>query len=227
MGRFARFCRVLFVAALMLPAAQAGQHVERKAVGVVSQTNLGRIDSADAVSGENVYDCDTLETEQGGQMRVQVPSGQVYVSPASEGQLQGGLNGTDVYVDRGTIGFSATVGAAIEIVTPAGFVRAANGQAASGEVTITGPKEMTVTAVRGDLVLDDGGQFRTIPQGQTAKVSFEEGAAPSCREDESQNQQQQNRPLRRPIGFYLIPAAAVAVPAILIWHYESESKYTP
>jgi len=226
MGRFARFCLVLFVAGLMLPAAQARQHVERKAVGAVSQTNLGHIDSADAVAGENVYDCDTLETEQGGQMRVQVPSGQVYISPASEGQLQGGLNGTDIYVDRGTIGFSATAGAAIEIVTPAGFVRAANGQAASGEVTITGPKEMTVTAMRGDLVLDDGGEFRTIPQGQTAKISFEEGATPSCREDESQNQQQR-KPLRRPIGFYLIPAALVAVPAILIWHYESESKYTP
>jgi hypothetical protein len=223
MHPFARYCGVLFAAALILPAAQA---VQRKAVGVVSQTDRGHVDSADAVAGEDVYNCDTVETEQGGQMRLQVRSAQVYVSPASEAQLAGGLKGIDVYVNRGTIGFSAMAGAAIEIVTPAGFVRAANEQAASGEVTITGPKEMLVTAMHGDLVLDDGGQFRTIPQGQTAKITFDEGSSPACREDESQNQQQQ-KPLRRPIGFELIGAGALAVPAYLLWHYETESNYTP
>ncbi len=223
MRALAHCCGVLFAAALILPTAQA---VQRKAVGAVSQTDRGHVDSADAVAGENVYNCDTLETEQGGQMRVQVGSGQVYLAAASEGQLQEGLNGTDLYVDRGTMGFAAMAGAAIEVVTPAGFVRAANGQAASGEVTITGPTEMVVTAIRGDLVLDNGGELRTIPQGQTAKVSFAEGAAPSCRQDQSQDQQHQ-KTLRRPIGFYLIGAGAAAVPAILLWHYESESKYKP
>lgn len=226
MRHFARSCGVFFVAALILPPALAAQRVKRKAVGVVSQANLGHIDSADAVAGENVYNCDTLETELGGQMRVQVPSGQVYVSAASEGQLEEGFNGTDIYVDRGTIGFSAMAGAAIEVVTPAGFVRAANSQAASGEVTIAGPKEMTVTAMRGDLVLDDGGQFRTIPQGQTANITFEEGATPSCREDQSQDQQPQ-KGLRRPIGFYLIGAAAVTVPAIILWEKMTESSSNP
>jgi hypothetical protein len=222
----ARYCGVLCAAALLLPAAQA---VQRKVVGVVSQTDRGHIDSADAVSGSNVYDCDTLEAEQGGQMRLQVQPGQVYVASGSEGQLQGGLNGIDVYVDRGTVGFSTIAGGAIEIVTPAGYVRAANGQAASGEVTITGPTEMLISATRGDLVLENGGERQTIPQGKTAKVAFAEGGAPACHEeDDSQNQQQQQKtPFRRPLAFYLIPAAAAAVPAILIWHYESESKYKP
>jgi hypothetical protein len=224
MHPFARYCGVLFAAALILPSAQG---VQRKAVGVVSQTDRGHIDSADAVSGANVYDCDTLETEQGGQMRVQVRSGQVYLAPASEGQLQEGLNGVDAYIDRGTMGFSAMAGAAIQMVTPAGFVRAANGVAVSGEVTITGRTEMTVTAMRGDLVLDDGGQFRTIPQGQTANVTFAEGGLPVCREDDSQNQQQPRHSLRRPIGFYLLGAGAVAVPAIILWEKSTESASTP
>ncbi|HEX4003877.1 MAG TPA: hypothetical protein VHX36_14600 [Candidatus Acidoferrales bacterium] len=222
----ARYCGVLCAAALLLPTAQA---VQRKVVGVVSQTDRGHIDSSDAVSGTNVYDCDTLEAEQGGQMRLQVHSGQVYIASGSEGQLQGGLNGIDVYVSRGTVGFSEIAGGAIEIVTPAGFVRAANGQAASGEVTITGPTEMTITAQHGDLVLENGGELQAIPQGKTAKVTFAEGSAPACHEeeDESQNQQQNQKGFRRPLGFFLIPAAAVAIPAILIWHYESESKYKP
>lgn len=224
MRPFARYCGVLFAVALILPSAQA---IQRRAVGVVSQTDHGHIDSTDAIAGANVYNCDTLETEQGGQMRVQVSSGQVYLAAASEGQLQGGLNGVDVYVDRGTIGFAAMAGAAIEVVTPAGFVRAANGQAASGEVTITGRTEMTVTAMRGDLVLDDGGQFQTIPQGQTAKVTFSEGASPVCREEDSQDQQTQQHPLRRPIGFYLLGAGAVAVPVIILWEKITESSSTP
>ncbi|MGA9938274.1 MAG: hypothetical protein WBP92_08520 [Candidatus Acidiferrales bacterium] len=225
----ARYCGVLCAAALLLPAAQAVQRVQRKVVGVVSQTDHGHIDSADATSGANVYDCDTLETDQGGQMRLQVQSGQVYIAPGSEGQLQGGLKGIEVYVGRGTVGFSTTAGGALEIVTPAGFVRAANGQAASGEVTITGPTEMLITAMRGDLVLENGGELQTIPQGKTAKVAVAEGSSSACHEeDDTQNQQQQNqKAFRRPIAFFLIPAAAVAVPAILLFHYESESKYKP
>jgi hypothetical protein len=223
MRPLARYCGMLFAAALILPSAQA---IQRKAVGVVYQTDRGHIDSADAASGANVYNCDTLETEQGGQMRVQVRSGQVYLAAASEGQLQDGFNGIDVYIDRGTMGFSAMAGAAIEMVTPAGFIRPANGQAASGEVTITGRTEMTITAMRGDLVLDDGGQFRTIPQGQTAKVTFAEGGSPVCREEDSQDQQPRHS-LRRPIGFYLLGAGAVIVPSIILWEKSTESASTP
>jgi hypothetical protein len=219
-----RYCGVLFAVALILPAAQA---VQRKAVGVVSQADLAHIDNTNAVAGADVYNCDNLETEAGGEMRLQVRSGQVYLAAGSQGQLQDGLNGIDVYVSLGTVGFSAMAGAAIEIVTPAGFVRPANGQAASGEVTLTGPKEMLISAMRGDLVLDNGGEIRTIPQGQTAKITFDQGSAPACHEDEAQDQQPQQKPLRRPIGFDLIGAGALAVPAYLLWRYETESKYTP
>jgi len=223
MGPLARYCGALFAVALILPAAQAAQ---RRPVGVVSQTDHGHIDSTDAVSGADVYNCDTLETEQGGQMRLQVRAGQVYLAAASEAQLQEGLNGVDVYVDRGTAGFAAMAGAAIEVVTPAGFVRPANGEAASGEVTITGPTEMVVTAMRGDLVLDDGGKLRTIPQGQTAKVTFAEGGSPTCHEEDSQNQQPRHT-MRRPIGFYLLGAGAVIVPSIILWEKASESSSKP
>ncbi|HTW22051.1 MAG TPA: hypothetical protein VMD78_00530 [Candidatus Baltobacteraceae bacterium] len=224
----ARYYGVLCAVALVLPTAQASQHVERKVAGVVSEANLGHIDSADAVGGANVYNCDTVETEQGGQMRLQVRGGQVFVASGSEGQLQSTPTAIDVYVERGTLGFSVMAGGMIEVVTPAGLVRAANGQAASGEVTMTGPKEMLVSALHGDLVLDNGGQIRTIPQGQMARVTFDEGNAPACYEDESQDQQQQHfKTLRRPIGFYLLLGGAVAIPAILLWHVSSESKYTP
>jgi hypothetical protein len=223
MRLFARYCGVLFAAALILPPAQAAHH---KAVGVVSQADLGHIDTANAVAGADVYDCDNLETEEGGEMRLQVQSGQVFLAAGSAGQLQQGLNGIEVYVNRGTVGFSSMAGAAIDLVTPAGFVRAANGQAVSGEVTITGPKEMLITAMRGDLVLDNGGEIRTIPQGQTAKITFDDGLEPACHVDNAADQRQ-NPVAHHRIGFYFVGAAAVGVPAILLWRDLTESDYVP
>jgi hypothetical protein len=220
----ARYCCALFVAALFLPAARA---VERKAAGVVSQTNLGRIDSAVAVAGANVYNCDDLGTSDGGSMRVQVRSGQVYLASASEAQIQDGLNGVDVYIDLGTVGFSSMAGGVIELITPAGRVRPLNGQEASGQVTIPNPKEMVITAIRGDLVLDNGGQTRTIPQGQSAKVTFDELSEPACREDAGENQQPKNALQGRKIGFFLIPAGAAAIPAIILWKKLTESPSDP
>lgn len=227
MRSFAPWCGALLTTALALLPGQAA--AQRKAVGVVSQSDHGHIDSADAVTGANIYNCDTLETEAGGEMRVQVRSGQIFLPAASEGQLQEDLNGIEVYIDRGTVGFSGMAGAAIEIVAPAGVVRPLNGQEASGQVTITGPKEMLIQAIHGDLVLDNGGELRTIPQGQTAKVTFEEGSTPVCHVDQqgNQNQQPRNALQHRKIGFILIGAAAVGLPAYFLWRHANESPSAP
>lgn len=223
MRLFACCCGVIFAAALILQPAQAAH---RNAVGVVSQADRGHIGTTNAIAGADVYDCDNLETEDAGEMRLQVRSGQVYLAAGSAAQLQQGANEIQVYVNRGTVGFSSMAGGAIELTTPAGFVRAANGQAASGEVTITGPKEMLITAMRGDLVLDNGGDFRTIPQGQSAKVTFEDGFEPACHLDNAADQRHDPVTHHR-IGFYIIAGAAVAVPAIVLWHQETESGYVP
>ena len=222
MRPLARYCGLLCAAALIMPSAQA---IQRKAVGVVSQTDRGHIDSADAVSGANVYDCDTLETEQSGQMRVQVRSGQVYLARergAAAGRLQ---RHRRVHRPRNH-GIFGDGRCGNRDGDARGVRPPANGEAASGEVTITGRTEMTVTAMRGDLVLDDGGEFRTIPQGQTAKVTSPEGGSPVCREEDSQDQQPRHG-LRRPIGFYMVGAGAVVVPSIILWKELTESPSTP
>lgn len=222
MRSLARYCGVLFAAALAVVPAQAAH---RTPVGVVSQTERGHIDSNDAVSGADVYDCDNLTTEDGGQMRLQVPVGQVFLMAGSQAQLQQGPSELDVYVTRGTVGFASSAGGAIDLITPAGFVRSANGQAASGEVSITGPKEMLITAINGDLTLDDGGEFRNIPQGQTAKVTFDASSAPACHVDQVFNHP--DPVTHHWIGFYFIVPAAVGVPAYFIWEHETESDSQP
>jgi hypothetical protein len=46
----------------------------RRALGVVVQTDRGRIDSTNAVTGADIYSCDSLDTDDGGALRVQVGS---------------------------------------------------------------------------------------------------------------------------------------------------------
>ncbi|HTZ99240.1 MAG TPA: hypothetical protein VMB02_02845 [Candidatus Aquilonibacter sp.] len=217
-----RYGGALFAAALAVVPAQAAH---RKPVGVVSQTDRGYIDSANAVSGADVYDCDNLTTDDNGQMRLQVPLGQVFLMAGSEAQLQQGLSELDVYVTHGTVGFASNAGAAIDLITPAGFLRSANGQAASGEVTITSPKGILITAISGDLTLDDGGEFRHIAPGQTAKVAFDVTSAPSCHVDQAFNHP--NPVAHRWIGFYFIAPASIGLPAYFIWRRETESDSQP
>ncbi|MGD1211247.1 MAG: hypothetical protein ABR973_07820 [Candidatus Acidiferrales bacterium] len=221
-----RCCAILVAASLLHSPVRGGQGVHGKPVGVVSQANQAYLGTANAVTGADVYDCENLETTDKGELRLQVRSGQVYLSASSSAQLEQDINETQVFVNRGTVGFSAPAASGIELTTPAGFIRAANGQAAAGEVAFTGPKEMTVSAIRGDLVLDNGGEFRTISEGKSAKITFEDAPVPSCRVDEAANQNRQPYVHHR-IGFMIVAAAAVAVPAFVIWHEESESNSTP
>lgn len=215
----ARSCALVFAIILSYCCAQADH---RRPVGVVSQADNAHIDTTNAMTGADVYDCENLTTDEGGELRLQVHSGQVHLTGGSSAQLEEDINEVQVFINRGTVGFAEPAGTVIEITTPGGFVRAASGQAAAGEVKITSATEMLVTAIRGDLVLDNGGEFRTIAQGQSAKITFEGSLEPVCRVAAAGNQPQS--PLvHRPIGFYLIAAGAVAVPAIVIWHEESES----
>jgi hypothetical protein len=225
--RFLSRCGVVIVAASMLHApVQGGQGAHGKAAGVVSEANQAYLGTANAATGADVYDCENLETTDGGALRLRVRSGQVYLSASSSAQLEQDVDATQVFVNRGTVGFAAPAGSGIELTTSAGIIRAANGQAATGEVTL-GTKEMTVSAIRGDLVLDNGGEFRTIPEGKSAKITFEDALAPSCRVADPAGSQVQRPYVHHRIGFEILAAAAVAVPSIVIWHLESESDSTP
>jgi hypothetical protein len=219
-------CCAIVVAASLLYSPVQGARARAKTAGTVSQANQAYLGTTNAVTGADVYECENLETKDGGELRLQVRSGQVYLSASSLAQLQQNVSETQVFVNRGTVGFSAPAGGGIALTTPAGFIRAASGQAAAGEVAFTGPKEMTVSAMRGDLVLDNGGEFRTISEGKSAKITFEDALQPSCRVADPGSQVRQPY-VHHQIGFLIIVAAAVAVPSIVIWHEESESNSTP
>lgn len=220
----ARLCFVaLSLAALLSSPAMAAR---RRVLGVVLQTDRARLDRANAVIGANIYSCDLLETDESGALRARVGSGQIYLSASSAAALEDDVTTIQLLAIRGTVGFSTSVFGEITIRTPAGIVRGTGAQAA-GQVTFTGPKELTISAIRGDLVLDNGGELRTIPEGKSATVTFEDNLDPGCHDEAAADQQPQHPLVRHKIGFYIIATAAVAIPSYLLWGNTTESKSQP
>jgi hypothetical protein len=229
MSLLARLCAaILLVAALTpLPAGAAG--LRRKVLGVVAQADRARIDKAAAQTGADIYACDSLETEEAGTLRVRVGPGQVYLSGLSGAALEDEGIETDVLITRGGIGFAIPISGGLAVRTPAGIVRGANGQAVAGEISLTGPSEMLVSAMRGDLLLDNAGELRTVPEGKSARVTFDAGLANGCRDESADdaNNQVKHSIARHKIGFYIIMGAAGFLPSYFIWKEATESDSTP
>jgi hypothetical protein len=197
----------------------------RRVLGVVAQAELGRLDGQTAVVGANIYACDSLETDQNGSFRATINQSQIILGPLSYAQLEDeGGNAVQALAISGTIGFSLANGPDFTVRTPAGIIRSASGGPASGQVTYKGPRELLISAMHGDLTLDNGGELRTIPEGKSADVTFPDGIDNSCHEGAGPyDNQPQTSALRRPIGFYIIGGAAAGVAIYFIARQISES----
>ena len=220
-------CVALCVALLGQGAALARTHASRRVLGVVIQTDHGKLDSSDAALGANVYSCDRLETEQSGVLRVKVSSNQLYLSGLNSlAQLEDDGSAIQALAETGTVGFSISGAGDFSVRTPAGIIRGASGQVVSGQVAYTGPNTIVISSMQGDLTLDTGSEFRTIPSGKSANVTFDNNIGESCREEAAEDQSQTRPVVQHKIGFYLLMGAAVGVPTYFLWNQASESNST-
>ncbi len=221
-----RLCLILLCFAAFYSAPASAAH--RRVLGVVSQTDRGHLDSQNAVMGADIYSCDSLDTNDGVMLRAQVGSSQVYLAANSSAALEDDGTEIQVLAMGGTVGFSEPASGEISIRTPAGIIRAAGGSASAGEVTYKGPKELVISAMRGSLTLDNGGELRTIPEGKSADVTFDDSVEQGCHDESAADQQAQHGPvMHKPIGFYIIATAALAVPSYLLWRELTESDSKP
>ena len=56
--------------------------------------------------------------------------------------------------------------------------RPANGERAQGQVTVTGPNQMIVSAYSGALIVEKNGISRTVEAGKSYNVTFDPNASP-------------------------------------------------
>jgi hypothetical protein len=219
-----RLCLVLVCSAALLVGSTFGAH--RRVLGVVTETDRGHLDNQDAKLGADIYSCDSLDTNDGVALRVRVGASQVYLAANSSGALEDDGMTIQVLAESGTVGFSEPSTANLAVRTPAGTVRAAGGYAVVGEITYKGSNELVITAMRGDLTLDNGGELRTIPEGKSADVTFEDALSQGCRDGGGADQP---NPLNGPrkIGFIYIIPPALAIPSYILWQEMTESQSKP
>lgn len=217
MPRFARASLVALLVSVLaaLPALGGNE----KPLGMVIQAEVAHLDNARAVVGATVYPGDALLTEPGGSLRLKLGSGQLYLLGSTAATLGQKAAAVHAVVTRGTVGFSSSAMDPLELETPLGIVRASNGTG-YGQVTLTGPREMIVSAYRGDLMVDYNGELHTVPEGKSVRVEKELDPAAQPEPAAAPPQQPQGS------GTQTQPAlntktvekiAAVAVVALISW----------
>jgi hypothetical protein len=174
---------ILVASLVNVPALAAGA----RPLGVIVLARAAHLGNQVALAGTNVYSGDTLEIVDGdGVARLKLGLDQLYLagygSQALLTQLDSGVRATLL---SGTLGLSSAPGK-MEIETPLAIIRPAEGARAFGQVTLTGPNQMTVAAYSGALVVEGNGSERTIPAGESYRVTL----VPDDTAASSQDQQQ-------------------------------------
>jgi len=139
---------------------------------VVALADLAHIGNANAAGGTTVHPGDTLDTAPGGELRLTVANGQVYLGSDTAANILRSGTILQAAIVRGTVGFSSLTDQQFQIVTPEGIVAAAGGLPAYGQVTITGPNDIVISAYTGALVLNRGSQTLIVKAGQSYYVSL-------------------------------------------------------
>ena len=194
-----------------------------KPFGTVALADQAHVGTADAATGATVYAGDSVDTQMGGTLRLRVGTGQVYLLSSSAANLTENGDVLRAAVVRGTVGFSSLTAHELELETPEGTVRAANGLPAYGQVTIAGPKEMVVSAYHGDLLLERGGQQLLVPAGKSYDVSLVANADATP----AQGQAGVTSAYNDHLVWKLIVIGTAAVAGYLLWRHFSESQTQP
>ena len=171
---------MLFGVQPALQAASAGKSSQANAsrFAVIALANLAHVDNASAVEGTTVFPGDSLDTAPGGELRLTMARGQIYL--LSDTAVRIGNSGAVLRATliRGTVGFSSLTDRQFQILAPEGLIEAAYGLPASGRVAITGANDIVISAYAGALVLHRGAQTLIIEAGKSCYVSLVRGETP-------------------------------------------------
>lgn len=242
MRSMARCCLAVMLAfgMLNLPAFGAAE----QPLGIVIQTQDALLSNAVAQLGATVYAGDSVATEQDGTLRLRVASGQLYLTPSSSASLTQNAKVAHISVTRGTVGFVGVTAAQLELETPIGSIRPANGMRAQGQVTVTGPHQMIVSAYSGALVVERNGESRTVEAGKSYNVTFDPDAAPAAQapagagtgqsgnntgggNNGGNNGGGNGQSNRGQLIFDALVIGGTAGAAAIVWHYVTESSTSP
>lgn len=170
----ARSCLIAFLVAglLNIPAMAA----PAKPLGMIVGAENALLDNNNAVNGADIYVGDDLVTHEKGSLRFQVGASQFYMLASTAARVDQQETMAQIAVDRGILEFSTSAPGQLEILTPLGMLRGANGTPFAGQVAVLNSGRMRVSSFKGSLVVNTNGQEQTIAEGQTWEAAIASNA---------------------------------------------------
>jgi hypothetical protein len=142
-------------------------------LGVVVGADRAYLNSGAVSEGATVYDGDHFSTEAGGMLRLRGDAVTLDLAEESAVTVRSRTNGAqymEAELGKGTLVFSATQAAAVEIRALGTLTRPTADARTIGQVSITGPKELLIHARRGALQFSYRGETRIIAEGESYRV---------------------------------------------------------
>lgn len=161
-----------FQPSLQAAPAPADNQTNAAPIAVIVLATSAHVGKANAAGGTTVYPGDTLDTEPGGELRLTVGAGQVYLLSDSAANIQRSGSVMQAALVHGTVGFSSLTDRQFQIVTPEGIIEAAGGLPAYGQVTTTAHNDIVISAYSGSLMLHRGAQTLIVQPGQSYYVEL-------------------------------------------------------
>lgn len=153
-------------------SASSASQANASPFAVIVLADLAHVGNANASGGTTVYPGDSLDTAPGGELRLTIAGGQVYLLSDSAAKISNSASALQANLIRGTVGFSSLTDRQFQILAPEGLIEAAYGVPAYGQVTITGSNDIVISAFTGALVLHRGDQTLIVKAGQSYYVSL-------------------------------------------------------
>lgn len=161
-----------FQPSLQAAPAPTDNQTNAAPIAVIVLATSAHVGKANAAGGTTVYPGDTLDTEPGGELRLTVAGGQVYLLSDSAANIQRSGSVMQAALVHGTVGFSSLTDRQFQIVTPEGIIEAAGGLPAYGQVTTTAHNDIVISAYSGSLMLHRGAQTLIVQPGQSYYVEL-------------------------------------------------------
>ncbi len=213
--------------ALSLAASRAPAHPG--VLGIVTQAKDANLSTGPVSAGTTVYDGDRLWTQAEGALTFRSGTAMLYLARESRMTLRSlpdKAKGTKADLDAGTLVFSATQAATLEIFADEARIRAGADTPTVGQITVIGPKTLYIYARQGSLAFSYQDESEVIPEGKSYRVvldPLDDDSAAKPGEDHSGGQTR-----RRRKGFiFLLIGAGTAVSSILRKLNEVESPDHP
>ncbi len=155
-----------FLVGIPLPARPAGI----PALGVVTQASAAHFNAARVSAGATVYDGDRLSTESEGLLQFRGAGWLLYLSGLSGITLHGLPNGAQAHLRAGGLVFSSARVSAMQILANGAVIRPAANVPTVAQITLVGPKELQISARRGDLEFTYHSETENIAEGASYRI---------------------------------------------------------